>query len=192
MHGSGLRTINNKYKPELRTFVLNSFLCIALKKSIIVAISDNNVIGKDNALLWHLSADMKFFKGKTTGHHIIMGRKTFESLGNRLLPNRTSIVISRNSDYPLPEGGILATSIEDAIAKVKNETEAFFIGGEQIYKSALPFVDTLYITRVHHTFEGDAFFPEIDLKDRKKVSSESHQADEKNEFDYTFEVYTRK
>lgn len=162
-----------------------------MKKSIIVAISDNNVIGKDNALLWRLSADMRFFKEKTTGHHIIMGRKTFESLGNRLLPNRTSIVISRNADYQLPEGGILATSIENAIAKVKNETEAFFIGGEQIYKSALPFVDTLYITRVHHTFDGDAFFPEIDKSQWKLVSSEHHKADEKNEYDYTFETYQR-
>lgn len=162
-----------------------------MKTSIIVAISDNNVIGKDNALLWRLSADMRFFKEKTTGHHIIMGRKTFESLGNRLLPNRTSIVISRNADYQLPEGGILATSIENAIAKVKDETEAFFIGGEQIYKSALPFVDTLYITRVHHTFDGDAFFPEIDKSQWKLVSSEHHKADEKNEYDYTFETYQR-
>lgn len=162
-----------------------------MKNSIIVAISDNNVIGKDNALLWRLSADMRFFKEKTTGHHIIMGRKTFESLGNRLLPNRTSIVISRNADYQLPEGGILATSIENAIAKVKNETEAFFIGGEQIYKSALQFVDTLYITRVHHTFDGDAFFPEIDKSQWKLVSSEHHKADEKNEYDYTFETYQR-
>lgn len=162
-----------------------------MKKSIIVAISDNNVIGKDNALLWRLSADMRFFKEKTTGHHIIMGRKTFESLGNRLLPNRTSIVISRNADYQLPEGGILATSIENAIVKVKDETEAFFIGGEQIYKSALPFVDTLYITRVHHTFDGDAFFPEIDKSQWKLVSTEHHKADEKNEYDYTFETYQR-
>lgn len=162
-----------------------------MKNSIIVAISDNNVIGKDNALLWRLSADMRFFKEKTTGHHIIMGRKTFESLGNRLLPNRTSIVISRNADYQLPEGGILATSIENAIAKVKDETEAFFIGGEQIYKSALPFVDTLYITRVHHYFEGDAFFPEYDKSQWKLVSSEHHKADEKNEYDYTFETYQR-
>lgn len=162
-----------------------------MKTAIIVAISDNNVIGKDNALLWHLSADMQFFKRTTTGHHILMGRKTFESLGNRLLPNRTSIVITRNADYQLPEGGILATSIEDAISKVSNETEAFFIGGEQIYKSALPFVDTLYVTRVHNNFEGDAFFPEIDSNQWKLVSSESHQADEKNEYDYTFEVYQR-
>ncbi len=162
-----------------------------MKNSIIVAISDNNVIGKDNALLWRLSADMRFFKEKTTGHHIIMGRKTFESLGNRLLPKRTSIVISRNADYQLPEGGILATSIENAIAKVNDETEAFFIGGEQIYKSALPFVDTLYITRVHHTFDGDAFFPEIDKSQWKLVSSEHHKADEKNEYDYTFETYQR-
>lgn len=162
-----------------------------MKISIIVAISDNNVIGKDNALLWRLSGDMQFFKRTTTGHHIIMGRKTFESLGKRLLPNRTSIVVTRNSEYEMPEGGILASSIPDAISKVKNETEAFFIGGEQIYKAALDFADTLYITRVHHSFEGDAFFPEIDKSQWELVSSEPHQADEKNEYDYTFETYQR-
>lgn len=163
-----------------------------MKLSIIVAISDNNVIGKDNALLWHLSGDMQFFKRTTTGHHILMGRKTFESLGKRLLPNRTSIVISRDKSYEVPEGGILANSIEDAISKIKNETEAFFIGGEQIYKSALTFADTLYITRVHHKFDGDAFFPEIDPKQWQLVSEEHHSADEKNEYDYTFEEYKRR
>jgi dihydrofolate reductase len=163
-----------------------------MKTAIIVAISDNNVIGKDNALLWHLSGDLQFFKRTTTGHHIIMGRKTFESLGKRLLPNRTSIVITRNNEYQVPEGGIVATSIDDAIAKVQNETEAFFIGGEQIYKSAINVVDTLYITRVHHNFEGDAFFPEIDTNIWEKVSEEKHQADEKNEYDYTFVEYRRK
>ncbi len=163
-----------------------------MKISIIVAISDNNVIGKDNVLLWHLSGDMQFFKRTTTGHHILMGRKTFESLGKRLLPNRTSIVISRDNSYEVPEGGILANSIEDAISKIQNETEAFFIGGEQIYKSALAFADTLYITRVHHKFEGDAFFPEIDKSQWELVSQEPHSADEKNEYDYTFEEYRRK
>lgn len=163
-----------------------------MKISIIVAISDNNVIGKDNALLWRLSGDMQFFKRTTTGHHILMGRKTFESLGKRLLPNRTSIVISRDNSYEVPEGGILANSIEDAVSKIKNETEAFFIGGEQIYKSALSFADTLYITRVHHNFEGDAFFPEINKSQWELVSQEPHSADEKNEYDYTFEEYRRK
>ena len=163
-----------------------------MRTAIIVAISDNNVIGKDNALLWRLSGDMQFFKRTTTGHHIIMGRKTFESLGKRLLPNRTSIVITRNNDYEVPEGGIVATSIDDAIAKVQNETEAFFIGGEQIYKSHINVVDTLYITRGHHNFGGDAFFPEFDTNLWEKVSEEKHQADEKNEYDYTFVEYRRK
>ena len=163
-----------------------------MKIAIIVAISDNNVIGKDNALLWRLSGDMQFFKRTTTGHHIIMGRKTFESLGKRLLPNRTSIVITRNTNYEAPEGAILATSVEDAIAKVQNETEAFFIGGEQIYNLALNVADTLYITRVHHNFEGDVFFPEIDMNMWERVSEESHTADEKNEYDYTFVEYRRK
>lgn len=162
-----------------------------MKLSIIVAISDNNVIGKDNSLLWRLSGDMQFFKKMTTGHHIIMGRKTFESMGKRLLPNRTSIVVTRNSKYKLPKGGMRASSIKDAIRKISNETEAFVIGGEQIYKMAIEYVDTLYITRVHHSFGGDAFFPEYDKSQWKLVSSEHHKADEKNEYDYTFETYQR-
>ena len=163
-----------------------------MKNSVIVAISDNNVIGKDNALLWHLSADMRFFKEKTTGHHIIMGRKTFESMGKRLLPNRTTIVITRNKDYEMPEGGIVASSLVDALEKAENDTEVFIIGGAQIYQMAIPFANTMYITRVHHTFDGDAFFPEYDKSQWKLVSSEHHKADEKNEYDYTFEEYTRK
>ncbi len=163
-----------------------------MKVSIIVAISENNVIGKDNALLWRLSGDMQFFKRTTTGHHIIMGRKTFDSLGKRLLPNRTSVVITRNNDYEMPEGGILAHSVDEAVAKIKNETEAFIIGGEQIYKASLPLVDTLYVTRVHHSFEGDAFFPEIDLMQWELVSEEHHFADEKNEYDYSFQTFVRK
>ena len=163
-----------------------------MKNSIIVAISDNNVIGKDNALLWHLSADMRFFKEKTTGHHIIMGRKTFESMGKRLLPNRITIVITRNKDYEIPEGGIVASSLVDALEKAENDTEVFIIGGAQIYQMAIPFANTMYITRVHHTFDGDAFFPEYDKSQWKLVSSETNKADEKNEYDYTFEEYTRK
>ena len=162
-----------------------------MKYSVIVAISDNNVIGKDNALLWHLSADMRFFKEKTTGHHIIMGRKTFESMGKRLLPNRTSIVITRNKDYEMPEGGIVASSLVDALGKAENDTEVFIIGGAQIYQMAIPFANTMYITRVHHTFDGDAFFPEYDKSQWELVSSEHHKADEKNEYDYTFEEYRR-
>lgn len=163
-----------------------------MKLSIIVAISENNVIGKDNGLLWRLSGDMQFFKKTTTGHHIIMGRKTFDSLGKRLLPNRTSVVITRNNDYEMPEGGILAHSVDEAVAKIQNETEAFIIGGEQIYKASLPLVDTLYVTRVHHSFEGDAFFPEIDLMQWELVSEEHHFADEKNEYDYSFQTFVRK
>ena len=108
------------------------------------------------------------------------------------MPNRTSIVITRNTNYEAPEGAILATSVEDAIAKVQNETEAFFIGGEQIYNLALNVADTLYITRVHHNFEGDVFFPKIDMNMWERVSEESHTADEKNEYDYTFVEYRRK
>ncbi len=152
--------------------------------SLIAAASENNVIGKDNKLIWKLTEDMKFFRKKTTGHHIIMGRKTFESTG--VLPNRTSIVISRNSGLKIPENCLLASSIEDAITKVKNDDEVFIIGGADIYRQSLEIADKIYLTRIHQTFEGDAFFPEIDKTKWELVSQQNHQADEKNQYAYSF------
>lgn len=152
--------------------------------SLIAAVSENNVIGKDNKLIWKLTEDMKFFRKKTTGHHIIMGRKTFESTG--VLPNRTSIVISRNSGLKIPENCLLASSIEDAITKVKNDDEVFIIGGADIYRQSLEIADKIYLTRIHQTFEGDAFFPEIDKTKWELVSQQNHQADEKNQYAYSF------
>lgn len=158
--------------------------------SLIVAASENNVIGKDNQLIWKLPADMKFFREKTTGHHIIMGRKTFESTG--VLPKRTCIIISRNNDLKVPENCILATSIEDAISKVKNDDEAFIIGGSEIYKQSIELADKIYLTRIHHAFEGDAYFPEIDAMKWSLVSEQFHQVDEKNQYAFTFLEYRKR
>jgi dihydrofolate reductase len=157
--------------------------------SLIAAAAENNVIGKDNQLIWKLPADMKFFREKTSGHHIIMGRKTFESTG--VLPNRTTIIISRNNDLKVPENCLLATSVEDAISKIKNDDEAFIIGGADIYKQSLAVADKIYLTRIDHTFEGDAFFPKIDETKWELVSHEPHQPDEKNQYAYTFLEYKK-
>ena len=157
--------------------------------TIIAAIANNNALGKDNQLIWHLSADLKRFKKLTTGHHIIMGRKTFESIG-KPLPNRTTIIITRNKDYK-QEGCLVAHSLDEALKMVKNDDSPFIIGGAQIYKEAIKIVDKLDITFVHHDFEADVFFPEIDLKIWKETSREYFKADEKNKFDYSFVTLER-
>ncbi len=159
--------------------------------SLIAAKSDNNVIGKNNDLPWHLSADMHYFKKTTTNHHIIMGRKTFESMKSRPLPNRTNIIISRNPNYDVPLGCILLPNVKEAlkIAKENGEKEVFIVGGAQIYRQAIPFVDRMYITEIHSNFEGDTFFPEYEKKDWKEIQSEYHKSDDKNSYPYTFKVY---
>lgn len=158
--------------------------------SIIVAASQNNVIGKDNQLIWRLSADLKRFKALTTGHHIIMGRKTFDSIG-RPLPNRTSIIITRQADYKV-EGCIVVNSLEEALEKVPADQEAFIIGGGTIYKEVIDKADKLYLTRVHKKFEGDTFFPKIEAKTWQSVNREDHMPNEKNEYAYSFIDYVRK
>lgn len=164
--------------------------------SLIVAIAENNVIGKDNDLIWHLPNDMKFFKDKTLNHHIITGRKNYISIPEKYRPlsNRTNIVLTRQSNFN-GEGCIVSHSIEDAIAHAKNnnETELFIIGGGQIYKEALEkgLVDRMYITHVNHQFEGDTFFPEINNEKWKKVSEINNAADEKHLYSYSFAVYEK-
>lgn len=160
------------------------------KVSIIVAVANNGVIGKDNQLIWHLPADLKYFKNLTTGHHIIMGRKTFESIG-KPLPNRTSIIITSNKNYH-QEGCLVANSLEEAIAKVKYDEELFIIGGGTIYEQALPIADKLYVTEVHANIEGDVFFPEIHSNIWEKTSEEKHEANEKNKHNYSFCQYIKK
>ncbi|MCF8460139.1 MAG: dihydrofolate reductase [Flavobacteriales bacterium] len=156
--------------------------------SIIVAADENNVIGKDNDLIWHLPDDLKFFKQKTSGHAIIMGRKTYESVG-RPLPNRTNIIITRDSNFKA-EGCEIVNSLEEALALAKNDNEAFIVGGEQIYRLALDLVDRVYLTRVHHSFEGDRHFPKLGTE-WKEVETTAHPTDEKHPHSFTFITYER-
>ena len=159
--------------------------------SIIAAVSENNVIGNNNTLIWHLKEDMKYFKEKTSGHHIIMGRKTFESIsGGKPLPNRISIVITRDKNYER-DGIIVCHSLDEAIDKCTDENEVFIIGGGQIYKEAIEICDNLYITKIHKDFEGDIKFPEIHENKWKLTNCDKHYS-ENNNFNYSFLTYMRK
>ncbi len=157
--------------------------------SIIVAVAENNVIGHNNSLIWHISEDLKYFKRVTSGHTVIMGRKTFESIG-KPLPNRTNIVISRNADFK-PNGVIVVSSLEEAVAKTNSGEESFIIGGGSIYREAMGLADKLYLTKVHHSYEGDTFFPEIG-DEWKEISREDFERGEKFEYPFSFIVYERK
>ncbi|MBV7534114.1 dihydrofolate reductase [Chitinophaga sp. sic0106] len=159
--------------------------------SIIVAASDNDVIGINNMLPWRLPDDLKYFKNTTTGKPIIMGRKTFESLG-KPLPNRPNIVITRQTDYQ-PEGTIVVDSLQAAVDKANtyDVEEIFITGGAQIFVHALPLVDKIYMTRVSATVPGDAFFPMIDPAIWNLVSDDRHEADERNQYAFTFQVWER-
>ncbi|TGV02461.1 dihydrofolate reductase [Flavivirga rizhaonensis] len=159
--------------------------------TIIVAAAENDAIGKGNKLIWHLSDDLKRFKSLTNGHHIIMGRKTFESFP-KPLPNRTHIVITRQSDYQAPEGVIVVNSLEDAINAAKNDPQPYIIGGGEIYKQALLLADRIELTRVHEDFEADAFFPEIDTSVWKETANIFHTKDENHEHEFSFLTYERK
>ena len=165
--------------------------------SIIVAMGDNRVIGRANELPWRLSADLKRFKELTRGHAVIMGRKTFESIFARLkkpLPERTNVIVTHQKDFPAPEGCIVVGSLEEAteMARAKGETEAFIIGGAQIYTLALPLATKLYITKVSTAPEGDAMFPVFDESEWNLVSSEAHPQNETNNHAYAFLTYVRK
>ncbi len=159
---------------------------------ILVAFDENRVIGKNNTLIWHLPADLKRFKALTTGHVIIMGRKTFESIG-KPLPNRTTIVISRQTDLQI-EGAIIAHSVEEAILKAKSLTreDIFIVGGAEIYALSLPLADQILVTQLHDIFEGDAFFPEIPLDSWEVIERERGVTDEKNAYQYSYLTYSRK
>lgn len=154
--------------------------------TIIAAIAKNNALGKDNDLIWHLPEDLKRFKKLTSGHHILMGRNTFESIG-KPLPNRTSVIITRNKHY-YKDGCLIAHSLEEALELASKDEEIFILGGAQIYDYALQkdVADALEITLVHKEFDADVFFPEIDLSVWKEVKREDFKADEKNKLDYSF------
>ncbi|WDF63942.1 dihydrofolate reductase [Flavobacterium sp. KACC 22763] len=157
---------------------------------MIAAAAENNALGKNNELVWHLPNDFKRFKSLTTGHHIIMGRKTFESFP-KPLPDRVHIVISRQENYK-PEGCIVVDSIEKAIALCPENDDSYVIGGGEIYNLALPFTDIIELTKVHHSFDADAFFPKINKSEWVLVEAEENYKDEKHLYDYTYETYIRK
>jgi dihydrofolate reductase len=161
--------------------------------SVIVAYSKNFAIGLDNKMLWRLSDDFKNYKKITTGHCLIMGRKTFESIGNPL-PNRTSIILTRDKNYKVPTGHYVVHSLEDGIAKAKElgESECFINGGAQIYKEAMNKVNRAYITTVDCRIESaDAFFPEVDFTTWNEIEGFTHSKDEKNEYSWEFKKYER-
>lgn len=158
--------------------------------SIIVAIAQNGTIGDKNSLLWHIKEDMRFFRTTTSGHAVVMGRKTFESLGSRPLPKRTNIVITR-ADRVF-EGALTAHSLEEAIRLAEGDEEIFVIGGAQIYREALRIADRMYITRVMHDYEGDTSFPDIDLSEWELVAEEKHDRGEEYEYPFAFLTYERK
>lgn len=157
--------------------------------SIIVAASENNAIGRDNALLWHISADLKRFKQLTTGHTVLMGRKTFESIG-RALPHRRNIVISRNPAFSA-EGCEVVASLDEALKAVAAEDEVFIIGGGSIYREMWEKADRLYLTRVHAQMEGDTFIPEVRPEAWELLSRMDFELSEKNEFAYSFLDFKR-
>ena len=159
--------------------------------TIIAAAGENDAIGKDNQLVWNLTDDMKRFKELTSGHHIIMGRKTFESFP-KPLPNRTHVVISRQDDYKVPEGVIKVNSIEEALEIAKNDSQPFIIGGGQIYDQAMTFADKIELTRVHESFDADTFFPKIDTTIWKEIGNTFHKKDSEHEHEFSFLTYLRK
>lgn len=159
------------------------------KITLIVAAAENNAIGKNNQMPWHLPNDFKYFKKNTLEHSVIMGRKTFESIG-KPLPERRNIILTRDMNFTHEEVDV-ANSINEVLNYCRDEREIFIIGGAEIYKQTLPLADKILLTRVHTTIDGDAYFPELLNHEWKLVSADKHEKDEKHAFDYTFEVYER-
>jgi len=158
--------------------------------SLIVAMTENNVIGRDGDMPWRLSADLRRFKQITMGHHMLMGRKTFDSIG-RVLPGRTTVVISRSATYD-DSNVRVARSLDEALEIAADDEEVFVVGGAQIYSLALPKVDRLYVTRIHCDLEGDTHFPDVDWNAWELIDEQRCEADEKNDHDYSFLTYQRK
>jgi dihydrofolate reductase len=161
--------------------------------SLIVAIAEDNAIGKHNQLPWHLPEDLKFFKRITMGKPVLMGRKTYQSLG-KPLPGRLNIVLSNQTDLSLPDGVLLYNNMQDAITRLQQEQtdEAFIIGGSKVFEDALSYIRYMYLTRVHTTVsDADAFFPSVDYTQWKKIWSEAHLADEKHKYAFDFEKWER-
>ncbi|MEM7361721.1 MAG: dihydrofolate reductase [Bacteroidota bacterium] len=165
-----------------------------MKKSIIVAMSKNRVIGINNQLPWDMPADMRYFKRMTIGCPIIMGRKTFESMGKKPLPGRNNIILMRTPPTSSPQGCDIACELKEAFEKAAKTgaKEIFVIGGGRVYEQALPMVDTLYITEIDAHIQGDTYFPDFDRSQWQEVNREKHTADAQHNYDYAFVTYTRK
>jgi dihydrofolate reductase len=175
-------------KQVLKPFVKDKYNTPMTNLSLIVAFANNQVIGINNMLPWHLPEDLKRFRALTMGHHIIMGRKTFESLG-RLLPGRTTVIVTRNKDYKI-EGALIAHSLQAAWILAASDAEPFVIGGAELYKEGLKLANKLYITEVHADFAGDAFFPDIDLNHWQLIEKIDHVS--ANGLAYSDLIYVRK
>ncbi|WP_299397980.1 dihydrofolate reductase [uncultured Gelidibacter sp.] len=159
--------------------------------TLIVAAGENDAIGKDNKLIWHLSDDLKRFKTLTSDHCIIMGRKTFETFP-KPLPNRTHIVITRQPNYSVPDGVIVVHNLEDALDAARNDVQPFIIGGGEIYRQAMPYADKIELTRVHENFVADTFFPKIDTSEWVETENKFHQKDDKHPHSFSFITYQRR
>lgn len=157
--------------------------------TMIAAAAENNALGKDNDLIWHISEDLKRFKRLTTGHAIIMGRKTFESMP-KALPNRTNIVLTKRKDYQA-KGAEVVHTVEDALELVKEDVQPFIIGGGQIYSLYMPLCDRIELTRVHHEFEADVYFPDIDLNEFEVIAEEYVSKTEEQPYNYTYLTYQK-
>lgn len=158
--------------------------------TMIAAAAENNALGKNNDLIWHISEDLKRFKRLTSGHAIIMGRKTFESMP-KALPNRKNIVLTNKKDYH-PEGATVVHTLEDALALVKDDSQPFIIGGGEIYRLFMPYCDRIELTRVHHNFEADVFFPKIDLNQWKEIARENIEATKEQPYHYSYITFEKK
>ena len=162
------------------------------KISIIAAVADNYAIGKTNNLPWHLPADLKHFRQLTTGHAVVMGKRTFESLPNGPLPNRKNIVLTTVMSEGVNEGYYEADSLEDALYLCEKEEIVFIMGGATVYKQSIDKVDSMYITWVHSNFSADTYFPKINFDEWNEISREDFEGDDKNQYPYSFSVYKRK
>ncbi len=161
-----------------------------MRVSLIAAMARNRVIGRENDLPWKLPADQKRFKQITMGHYLIMGRKTYDSVG-KPLPGRPNVVITRRKDYR-PEGVQVVHSLNEALALAVDDDEVFIAGGEEIYRLALPVADCLYLTEIDAEFEGDTFFPDFDRSQWEVVAEEVHTGDDRRPFSYSYRTYRRK
>lgn len=188
---SKLQAEVEKEYPLEATTLIEKKTKVRKNLTLIAAAAENDVIGKDNQLIWHLSNDLKRFKSLTSNHCIIMGRKTFQSFG-KPLPNRTHIVISRQQNFSVPSGVIIVHNLEDALDAAKNDSQPFIIGGGEIYQQAMPYADKIELTRVHERFDGDTFFPKIDNSVWTETQNIFNDKDENHKHSFSFITYQRR